>query len=122
MDSQARFPISKLKLDNLFMQWLSMAESQTLVLHSYLASLSSLCTLMHDAFLFLQVVSILQVLSLLEDAKAGRPLARPAEAASPLSPSVAQNLFAATTVSLLRRLSGIIHCFLIPKLHAVACN
>ena len=30
--SQARFPISKLKLDNLFLQWLSMAESQSLVL------------------------------------------------------------------------------------------
>ncbi|KAL3140589.1 hypothetical protein ABBQ32_005162 [Trebouxia sp. C0010 RCD-2024] len=65
--SQARFPISKLKLDNLFLQWLSMAESQSLVL------------------------------SLLEDAKAGRQLARPAESASPLSPSAAQNLFAATT-------------------------
>ena len=29
---QARFPISKLKLDNLFLQWLSMTESQNLVL------------------------------------------------------------------------------------------
>jgi len=29
--SQARFPISKLKLDNLFLQWLSMTESQNLV-------------------------------------------------------------------------------------------
>ncbi|DBA83424.1 hypothetical protein WJX79_010649 [Trebouxia sp. C0005] len=64
---QARFPISKLKLDNLFLQWLSMTESQNLVL------------------------------SLLEDAKAGRPLARPTESASPLSPSAAQNLFSSTT-------------------------
>ena len=46
------------------------------------------------------MVLLAQVLSLLEDAKAGRQLARPAEAASPLSPSAAQNLFAATTVSL----------------------
>lgn len=39
------------------------------------------------------------MLSLLEDAKAGRPLARPTESASPLSPSAAQNLFSSTTVS-----------------------
>lgn len=52
-----------------------------------------------------------QVLSLLEDAKAGRQLARPVEAASPLSPSAAQNLFAATTVSymLTRTLQSWLH-------------
>lgn len=47
----------------------------------------------------MKIVILAQVLSLLEDAKAGRQLARPVEAASPLSPSAAQNLFAATTVS-----------------------
>ena len=93
--SQARFPISKLKLDNLFLQWLSMAESQSLVTYDKLFSWSQqVCTCYSP-----KTVVLAQVLSLLEDAKAGRQLARPVEAASPLSPSAAQNLFAATTVS-----------------------
>ena len=58
------------------------------------------CALMTLAHLCSSAGLSAQVLSLLEDAKAGRPLARPAEAASPLSPSAAQNLFASTTVSL----------------------
>ena len=36
--NQARFPISKLKLDNLFLQWLSMTESQSLVKSEELSS------------------------------------------------------------------------------------
>lgn len=67
----------------------------------------------------------LQVLSLLEDAKAGRPLARPAEAASPLSPSAAQNLFAATTVShyklqRVHQCNAKFSCMGIPAIHAEA--
>lgn len=93
--SQARFPISKLKLDNLFLQWLSMADSQSLVTFGFA---SSLAVLHQNALIVCNILSV-QVLSLLEDAKAGRQLARPAESASPLSPSAAQNLFAATTVS-----------------------
>lgn len=93
--SQARFPISKLKLDNLFLQWLSMAESQSLVTYDKFFSWpQQFCTCYSP-----KTVVLAQVLSLLEDAKAGRQLARPVEAASPLSPSAAQNLFAATTVS-----------------------
>lgn len=52
----------------------------------------------------------LQVLSLLEDAKAGRPLARPTESASPLSPSAAQNLFSSTTVSCFQATLHILQC------------
>lgn len=64
-----RFPSSKLKLDELFLHWLSMPESQKLVL------------------------------GLLEDARAGKPLSGPPSGwlsgnSSPLSPSSAQALLA----------------------------
>jgi len=60
----ARYPCSKLKLDQLFLQWLSLPESNTLVL------------------------------ALLEDAKAGKPLQPPTPSAqSPLSPSTQNALF-----------------------------
>ncbi|GAQ79247.1 protein phosphatase 2 formerly 2A regulatory subunit B' [Klebsormidium nitens] len=72
--SHQRFPSSKMKIDELFIQWLSLPDSQKLVL------------------------------SLLEDAKAGLPLVGPSSSSSfspgsstPLSPSSAQALFAAST-------------------------
>eukprot|EP00897_Mesotaenium_endlicherianum_P010275 jgi/Mesen1/9276/ME000060S08713 len=79
-----RFPSSKMKVDELFIQWLSLPESQKLVL------------------------------TLLDDAKAGKPLAGPASSAayspgsnSPLSPSSAQALFgASSTPPLSPRSSG----------------
>mmetsp|Transcript_24153 Transcript_24153/g.52711 ORF Transcript_24153/g.52711 Transcript_24153/m.52711 type:complete len:546 (-) Transcript_24153:91-1728(-) len=66
--AQKRFPSSKLKLDELFLQWISMPESQKLVL------------------------------SLLDDSKMGRPLSGPngLSAMSPLSPSSTSALFSAT--------------------------
>ena len=36
--SPAKFPISKLKLDNLFLQWLSMTESQNLVCLKFISA------------------------------------------------------------------------------------
>ncbi|KAK9833451.1 hypothetical protein WJX81_006419 [Elliptochloris bilobata] len=65
--AQSRFPCSKLKLDNLFLQWLSLPESQKLVL------------------------------GLLEEARNGRAISGPAverAGSSPLSPSSANALFA----------------------------
>eukprot|EP00884_Botryococcus_braunii_P021339 jgi/Botrbrau1/788/Bobra.0181s0041.2 len=62
--THTKFPCSKLKLDNLFLQWLSMPDSQKLVL------------------------------ALLEEAKSGRSLTGPqaAQVNSPLSPSAANSL------------------------------
>uniref|UniRef100_A0A7S0NLH7 Uncharacterized protein n=1 Tax=Micromonas pusilla TaxID=38833 RepID=A0A7S0NLH7_MICPS len=70
MNNVNRFPSSKLKLDEFFLNWLSSPESQKLVLN------------------------------LLDDAKAGRPLQAPTlpqtpTAASPLSPSSTNALFSA---------------------------
>eukprot|EP00239_Pterosperma_sp_CCMP1384_P003288 CAMPEP_0197843816 /NCGR_PEP_ID=MMETSP1438-20131217/757_1 /TAXON_ID=1461541 /ORGANISM="Pterosperma sp., Strain CCMP1384" /LENGTH=523 /DNA_ID=CAMNT_0043454213 /DNA_START=464 /DNA_END=2035 /DNA_ORIENTATION=+ len=66
--SDRRFPSSKKKLDELFIQWISLVESQKLV---------------HG---------------LLEDAKTGRPLSGPSSSTtvSPLSPSSTSALFAST--------------------------
>jgi serine/threonine-protein phosphatase 2A regulatory subunit B'' len=62
-----RFPSSKLKLDELFLQWISLPDSQKLIL------------------------------SLIDDAKAGNPLVGPhGTSAWPLSPSSTTALFSAT--------------------------
>lgn len=69
--SHARFPSSKLKLDELFLHWLSLPESQSLVRHIAWFALD----FQKAARLKVNPHHVRQVLSLLEDAKAGRPLA-----------------------------------------------
>ena len=102
-EQNSRFPCSKLKLDNLFLQWLSMQESQKLVSLQALLIVpggfqpqGSWRTLFADHFL------TIQVLSLLEETKHGRPLPGPTPCStgnsSPMSPSTAQTFFSATVV------------------------
>ena len=94
----ARFPASKTKLDNLFLQWLSLPESRKLV-GGEAGRGGGLGARAARPPTPLPLLLRPQVLHLLEDARAGRPLTHPTPApptaASPLSPATAAALFSA---------------------------
>jgi hypothetical protein len=95
---ECQYPCSKLKLDQLFLEWLSRPESQQLVRHRCQRSAT-------QATLPPLVAS--QVTSLIEDAKAGRPIRGPTPhgahanhgTPTPLSPTTSHAMFAATVRS-----------------------
>ncbi len=89
----SRFPSSKLMLDNLFINWLAVPESQKLVRWARRSRAVG-----HALFgRFSQLGGAPQVLSLLEDAKAGRPVAGPSTSRSALSPTTAASLLAGSS-------------------------
>ena len=92
----ARFPSSKLKLDELFLGWLSLPESQKLVRSAARAAPRGPRT-SGARLRFVTRAPPRQVLALLDDAKAGRPIGGPTATRAPLSPSAAASLHTAST-------------------------
>ena len=92
----ARFPSSKLKLDELFLGWLSLPESQKLVRRAARAPRRGPRTCGARSR-FVTRAAPRQVLALLDDAKAGRPIGGPTATRAPLSPSAAASLHTAST-------------------------
>lgn len=103
------YPCAKLKLDQLFLQWLSLPDSQQLVSLLFPTSLNQAMPkhqhkVANSRLGLMQFHDAAQVSNLVEDAKQGKALKGPSSNTfnTPLSPTTSHAIFASTVSSLLR--------------------